>query len=100
MTATLTSLTERMLIKNLLSEQPDYELVREYLKQDAVYVSASKRTLAPIASMPRPHARNSAARLLRECLRWAHDADVEPLDAALWMTAQPLFRALVDRAGL
>jgi len=74
-------------------------LVSAYLAQTEIYYSDSTTDMIHIAGMVRAHAGNAAAKMLRECTAWAEDARVAPKDATLWMTAQPLFRALVNRAG-
>lgn len=76
-----------------------HALTYAYLQQVAIYHSDSKGEWVDVAKMHPAHAKNAAAKMLDEAEAWAEDAMVYPANATLWMSAQPLFRALVDRAG-
>jgi hypothetical protein len=74
-------------------------LTYTYLQQGGIYHSDSHGKWVDVAKMHPTHARNAALKLIREAEVWAEEAGVSTASPVLWMTVQPLFVALVDRAG-
>jgi hypothetical protein len=73
-----------------------------YFGQRLRYASMSKGVLVPISQMDQRHAANAAARLLADAYTMAEDCGevaVTIPSATLWMMHQPLWQALVARAG-
>ncbi len=76
-----------------------------YFSQSEHYVSDSKGSLIPIRVMERNHAANAARRLLADADTYAADSGQytdaygKVKSAAVWMIRQPLWQALVARAG-
>lgn len=72
---------------------------RAYFAQGHVYGSFGSERVLDIKRMPPQHARNAAAKMLREADSWAlaAGAEDEP-DAKMWLISTPLHRALMDRA--
>jgi hypothetical protein len=74
-------------------------LIRAYFRQADLYHSDSKQDMLPIKGMAAPHAANAAERLVRDADFWAKEAGVDTRHPVLWMSQQPLWRALLDSSG-
>ena len=83
-----------------VSQKSIKHAARLFLGNEQHYYSASKDELMLIADMHRTHAANAAERLLADAETWMLDAGVYAARPKLWMTTQPVFVALVKRAGL
>lgn len=74
-------------------------MIYAYLQQSTIYHSDSKGEWVELEKMHPTHARNAAAKLICEAEVWAEEAGIKTESPILWMTVQPLFVTLVDRAG-
>jgi predicted nuclease with RNAse H fold len=78
------------------------KMIRAYLRQVQVYHSDSKGEMVPVAEMHPRHAANAAQKMLMQADEWVRDAGAgqhAQRFSDLWLIGQPLFQALVERAG-
>jgi hypothetical protein len=74
-------------------------LIRMHLAQTTHYLSQGSETVRTVTDMNPKHAANAAEKMLGDADIWADAAGVITDYPLLWMTRQPLFQALIERAG-
>lgn len=75
-------------------------MIKSYFRQRIQYFSQCRGEFQVISDLHPKHAANAAEKLLREADVWAKESAVDTEHPILWMSAQPLYRALVLRAGV